>query len=76
MIWDGKGDETFQDKGYEPTTKTVFQRHGCKWHACICLKNSTKVDENRYIETTEKEELRKAFGYNLVSFGNARNHQK
>ena len=54
VVWHGKGDEICQDKGYEPATKTIFQHHGCKWHACICLKNSTKADENRYFGTTEK----------------------
>ena len=34
---------------YEPTTKTVFEYNGCKWHGCPCQPDITNNDKNRFI---------------------------
>lgn len=34
VILDSKGNEICQVDGYNSTTKTVYQYHGCKWHRC------------------------------------------
>ena len=67
VIRDSQGHEICKVDGYEPSTKTVYQYHGCKWHGCICLKSRTNTDENRYVETKGTEEWIKKRGYNVVS---------
>ena len=63
--------------GYEPTTRTVFEYHGCIWHGCrVCYpenrdqypegRDSGKTLEQSYTSTVQKvAELQKA-GYNVV----------
>ena len=67
VIRDSKGNELSLVDGYEPSTKTIYQYHGCKWHGCICLENRTDVDKSRYILTKDRESLFTSLGYNVVS---------
>ena len=67
VIRDSQGNEICKVDGYEPSTKTVYQYHGCKWNGCTCPKNRTNTDENRYVETKGAEEWIKKPGYNVVS---------
>ena len=55
--------ELFLVDGYEPTTNTVYEYYGCKWHECPCSSNETI----KYNETLRKEKVIKDLGYNLVS---------
>ena len=76
VIRDSQGHEICKVDGYEPSTKTVYQYHGCKWHGCTCLKNRINTDENRYVETKGTEEWIKKRGYNVVSVWEWRNYPK
>ena len=67
VIRDSEGNEICKVDGYEPTTKTIYQYHGCKWHGCTCLENRTNVDKNRYLATKGMEDFFKKRGYNVVS---------
>ena len=67
VIRDSKGKEICKIDGYEPSTITVYQYHGCEWHGCTCLKGRTNTDKNRYVETKDMEEWIKERGYNVVS---------
>ena len=51
--------------GYEPTTNTVFQYHGCHFHGCSA---HYKQDNARELlkKTRQQEEKIKNAGYNLV----------
>jgi len=51
--------------GYEPSTKTVFQYHGCHFHGCSAY---CKQDNARELfqKTPQQEEKIKNAGYNLV----------
>jgi hypothetical protein len=51
--------------GYEPTTKTVFQFHGCQWHGCPdhCKREDAKV---RYDKTLAQDDKIRKAGYNLI----------
>ena len=52
---------------YEPTTKTVYEYNGCKWHGCYCQPKRNGEDEKRYTKTQEKERMITQLGYNLVT---------
>ena len=67
VIRDSQGHEICKVDGYEPSTKTVYQYHGCKWHGRTCLKSRTNTDENRYVETKGTEEWIKKRDYNVIS---------
>ena len=67
VIRDSNGNEVCKVDGYEPTTKTIYQYHGCKWHGCTCLPNRTNADENQYVTTKGMEKFFKGRGYNVVS---------
>ena len=68
VIRDSEGNEISKVDGYEPTTKTIYQYHGCKWHGCTCLENRTNVDKNRYLSLQPKwKSFFKKRGYNVVS---------
>ena len=67
VIRDSQGHAICKVDGYEPSTKTVYQYHGCKWHGCTCLKSRTNTDKNRYVETKGTEEWIKKRGYKVVS---------
>ena len=67
VIHDSNGNEVCKVDGYEPTTKTIYQYHGCKWHGCTCLPNRTNADKNRYVTTKGMENFFKGRGYNVVS---------
>jgi len=51
--------------GYEPSTNTVFQYHGCHFHGCSA---HCKQDNSRELfqKTRQQEEKIKNAGYNLV----------
>ena len=51
--------------GYEPTTKTVFQYHGCHFHGCLahCKQHNARELLNK---TQQQEQKIKNAGYNLV----------
>ena len=51
--------------GYEPTTKTVFQYHGCHFHGCPahCKQHNARELLNK---TRQQEQKIKNAGYNLV----------
>lgn len=50
--------------GYEPTTKTVFQFHGCHWHGCPTCEGHEKRE--KYPAPLARDgEIREA-GYSLV----------
>ena len=51
--------------GYEPSTKTVFQYHGCHFHACSthCKQNNAR---ELFRKTRQQEEKSKNAGYTLV----------
>ena len=67
VIRHSQGHEICKVDGYEPSIKTIYQYHGCKWHGCTCLKSRTNTDEDRYVETKGTEEWIKKRGYNEVS---------
>ena len=48
--------------GYEPETNTVYQLHGCHWHAHTCLKDRTKRQQKRYEDTCQSDWLIKNNG--------------
>jgi hypothetical protein len=51
--------------GYEPTTKTVFQYHGCQFHGCSahCKRNNARELRKK---TRQQEQKIKDAGYQLV----------
>ncbi len=57
--------------GYEPTSKTVFQFYGCKWHGCPCASD----DKKRYNKTLKMEQTIKNLGYNVVSVWEHEKHE-
>ena len=61
------GNEVCNVDGYKPTTKTIYQYHGCKWHGCTCLSNRTNADKNKYVTTKGIENFFKCQGYNVIS---------
>ena len=63
--------------GYDPTTRTVFQFHGCIWHGCrACYpenrdgypegRESGKTIEQSYTATVQKVAELRRVGYNVV----------
>ena len=60
--------------GYEPSTKVVFQYHGCHWHGCrrCFLRSREKIvthgqrREALYIATTEHMAELRCAGYRVV----------
>ena len=68
---DEKEPAHFLVDGYEPETNTVYQLHGCHWHAHTCLKDRTKRQQKRYEDTCQIGWLIKNnewdTKYNLVS---------
>ena len=51
--------------GYEPTTKTVFQYHGCHFHGCFAHCKQSNAGE-LLKKTQQQEQKIKNAGYNLV----------
>lgn len=51
--------------GYDPSTKTVYQYHGCHWHGCPQHCEYAKATEI-YSKTLPREEQIKRAGYKLV----------
>lgn len=52
--------------GYCKKTNTIYEFHGCYWHACpICKINNT--DPAKYHKTIVKENLIRSLGFNLVT---------
>lgn len=41
------GDRQLKVDGYHPTTKTVYEFHGCFWHGCSNCYNPNQVNEKR-----------------------------
>ena len=64
VICDSKGNKVCKVDGYEPTTRTLYQYHGCRWHGCHCQGEGRNV--KRYEKTLEIEEFIKSRGYDVV----------
>lgn len=58
--------EGAQVDGYEPTTKTVFQFHGCKWHGCHRHCERDAAQRKQYASTRKRDQIIRDVGYNLV----------
>lgn len=58
------GKEELKVDGYEPSTKTVYEYHGCKWHRCPC---QPEANAYRYEKMKKKEKDIQDLGYNLVT---------
>ena len=54
----------FEVDGYDETTRTVYEYHGCYWHKHFC---NTWYDAEVWGKTLEREETIRGLGYNLVS---------
>ena len=54
----------FEVDGYDETTRTVYEYHGCYWHKHFC---NTWYDAKVWSKTLEREETIRNLGYNLVS---------
>lgn len=60
--------------GYDPTTNTVFQYHGCYWHGCLrCFPKSRgqiikrgRTRENRYLATEASTRALREAGYRFI----------
>ena len=71
----GHGGERWIVDGYEPTTKTVFQYHGCHFHGCLahCKQNDAR---ELLRKTRQQEQKIKNTGYNLVCYKAVAHEQK
>ena len=54
----------YEVDGYDETTRTVYEYHGCYYHKHFC---NTWYDAEVWSKTLEREETIRNLGYNLVS---------
>ena len=50
--------------GYDASTRTVYEYHGCFWHGHFC---NTSYDAEKWKRTLDREKRIRDLGYNLVS---------
>jgi hypothetical protein len=63
--------------GYEPTSKTVFQYHGCHFHGCPAHCKLDKAEQTLLLKKTRQQEQKiKNAGYNLVVVWECQNPPK
>ena len=60
---EGKEVEIMVD-GLEPESSTVYQFHGCKWHACPC---QGTPNHPKYQRTIERDNFIRSLGHNVIS---------
>ena len=58
------GIANFLVDGYDRTTKTIYEYHGCFWHKHFC---QGSYDETVWNKSIEREEILKRLGYHVVS---------